>query len=152
MMTVLAIYPATATEFKVVLGGIVASGVAAGFVGLRQYLGNNVNSEGWLTVSSAGGVELDHNYFAASFLLPIAVALAGTFYARNLAVRAFSGLATFFMMFSLLLAGSRGGFIAAVVVFLYFALRTRYRFQVLGVTIRARNQRFRADGLAALRA
>jgi hypothetical protein len=137
MMTVLAIYPATATEFKVVLGGIVASGVAAGFVGLRQYLGNNVNSEGWLTVSSAGGVELDHNYFAASFLLPIAVALAGTFYARNLAVRAFSGLATFFMMFSLLLAGSRGGFIAAVVVFLYFALRTRYRFQVLGVTIAA---------------
>ncbi len=137
MMTVLAMYPATRVEFKLVLAGIVASGVAAAVVGVAQYLHNNVNSEGWLTVTAGGGVELDHNYFASSFLLPIALALAGTFYARRIPVRVTCALATLFMMFGLLLAGSRGGFVAALVVFLYVALRSRYRWQVIGVSAAA---------------
>ncbi len=137
MMTVLAIYPATRTELKLVMAGIVVSGVGAAGVGILQYLHNNVNSEGWLTVQNAGGVELDHNYFASSFLLPIALALAGTFYARGRAIRVVCAAVTLFMMFGVLLAGSRGGFIASVVVFLYFAIRTRYRVQVVAVTAAA---------------
>lgn len=137
MMTVLAVYPATRTELKIVMAGVIFSGIAAACIGILQFLHNNVNSEGWLTVETAGGIELDHNYFASSFLLPIALALAGTFYARRLALRVLCAGLTLFMMFGLLLAGSRGGFIAAVVVFLYFAIRTRYRFQVIGVTAAA---------------
>jgi hypothetical protein len=137
MMTVLAIYPATRTEFKLVMAGVVVSGIGAAAIALYQYLHNNVNSEGWLTVQTAGGIELDHNYLASSFLLPMALALAGTFYSRRLAVRIPCGLAILFMMFGLLLAGSRGGFIAAVVVFLYFAIRTRYRLQVIAVSVAA---------------
>ncbi len=135
MMTVLAIYPATRTEFKLVMAGVVVSGLLAATIAIDQYVHNNVNSEGWLTVQTAGGVELDHNYLASSFLLPIALALAGTFYSRRLAVRVPCAAATLFMMFGLLLAGSRGGFIAAVVVFLYFAFRTRYRLQVIAVSV-----------------
>jgi hypothetical protein len=134
MMTVLAIYPATRTEFKLVMAGVVVSGIGAAAIAVDQYLHNNVNSEGWLTVQTAGGIELDHNYLAASFLLPMALALAGAFYSRRLSVQLPCGIALLFMMFGLLLAGSRGGFIAAVVVFLYFAIRTRYRVQVIAVS------------------
>ncbi len=137
MMTVLAVYPATRTEFKVVMAGVVVSGILAAAIAIDQYVHNNVNSEGWLTVQTAGGIELDHNYLASSFLLPIALSLAGTFYSRRLAVRLPCAAATLVMMFGLLLAGSRGGFVAAVVVFLYFAVRTRYRLQVILVSAAA---------------
>ena len=135
-MTVLAMYPATKTEFRVALGIVVACGVLAAGYAVQAYVTGNVSSD---TVASSrvqitlgNNIVLDYNYFAASFILPIAIATSFTFYGKRLVVRIVSAVADLILMSGLLLTGSRGAFLASVAIFIYFAIRSKYRLQVIG--------------------
>jgi O-antigen ligase len=132
-MTILAMYPATKTEFMVGLALVIGCGLLAAAYGIQQYLAGNVSGEQGSRLSlTAGGYEMDFNYFAASFILPMAVATCFTFYAKHTIAKIASGLATLVMMAGLLVTGSRGAFIAAVAIFLYFGFRSRFKLQVAG--------------------
>ncbi|MBD5635782.1 MAG: hypothetical protein IAI49_15045, partial [Candidatus Eremiobacteraeota bacterium] len=122
LMTVLAIYPATKSEFRVGLGLLVACGVLSAGYAVRLYLTGSVSSDSAsrLSITSDNGIMIDFNYYAASFILPIAVAMFFTFYGRRSIVRLGSGASALLMMIGLLLTGSRGAFVAAVAIVVYF--------------------------------
>jgi O-antigen ligase len=80
---------------------------------------------------------LDYNYYAASFILPIAIALWFTFYGRHVLPRLASGACALFMLVGLLLTGSRGAFIASVAIVVYFAIRSRFRAQIFAFVLLA---------------
>jgi O-antigen ligase len=133
-MTVLAAYPATRAEFKLALGIVVVCGALSGCYAIHQYLTGNVTNESAYRVElTAGkGVLLDYNYYGGSFVLPIALALYFAFYGRAAWSRYASGGSALLMLVGLLLTGSRGAFIAAVAILLYFALRSRHKVKVFG--------------------
>ena len=134
LMTVLALYPATKSEFKIGLGLIVPCGVLSAGYAIRQYLTGNVSSDlgSRVQLSATNGVVLDYNYYAASFILPIAISLYFTFYAKSRIARLGSAASALVMLVGLLLTGSRGAFVAAVAIVVYFAIRSNFRKQVFG--------------------
>jgi O-antigen ligase len=131
MLTVLALYPATALEFKAVLVMLIVAGVGAALYGVHLYLGGSVSVyEDRLVLQTSSGIMLDPNYFATSFILPIAVAFAGAFYVRNWLLRILCAAASLIMMCGILVSGSRGAFVAIGVMFAYFVIRSKNRLQV----------------------
>jgi O-antigen ligase len=133
-MTVLALYPASKTEFRIALGSFVLSGILSATYALRLYETGDVSKEAAsrVVLASGNGIVLDFNYFGASFIVPIAVALFFAFYGKKTAVRLASAASALLMLGGILVTGSRGAFVAAVLTVAYFAFRSRYRAQVLG--------------------
>jgi O-antigen ligase len=135
-MTILAMYPATKTEFTIGLVFVIGCGLLAAAYAIEQYLTGNVSADQGSRVDlSSGGYAIDFNYFAASFILPIAIATCFTFYAKHTLGKLASGAATMILMAGLLVTGSRGGFIAACAIFLYFALRSKFKLQIAGFLV-----------------
>ena len=132
MMTIVAMYPATKTEIRGLVATIVASGVAAALYSVHLYQSGAVNSENRISLSTDSGLTIDPNYFATSFVLPIAFAMGGAFYARAPLVRIACAGAALLATAGSLVSGSRGGFIAILIVFAYFVFRSRHRFVALG--------------------
>jgi O-antigen ligase len=138
MLTILALYPATEFEFKGVLVILVLSGICAALYGVHLYQAGSVSMyEDRLVLATSSGVALDPNYFATSFILPIAVAFAGTFYTRNIFLRLLCAASSLVMMCGVLVSGSRGAFVAIGVMFVYFVIRSKNRLQVGGVVAAA---------------
>ncbi len=138
MMTILALYPATEFEFKGVLVISVLSGLTAALYGIHLFLSGSVNMfENRLVLATSSGAVLDPNYFATSFVLPIAIAFAGTFYVRNFFLRLLCAASSLIMMCGILVSGSRGAFVAIGVMFVYFVIRSKNRLQVGGVVAAA---------------
>ena len=137
LMTVIAMYPASKTEFRVALGLLVAAGAASGAYAVYLHLTGNVSSDSGarVNITAGHGITLDFNYYAASFILPIAIAMFFTFYGRRGDVRLASAASALLMLVGLLLTGSRGAFVAAIAIVVYFAFRSRYRAQVLGFMV-----------------
>ena len=131
-MTILAMYPATKTEFMIALWFVILCGVLAAGYAIQQYLTGQVSGGDSTRVDIAfgGKYAIDFNYFAASFILPIAVATCFTFYAKHPLAKVTSGVATLVLMAGLLVTGSRGAFIAAIAIFIYFGIRSKFRLQV----------------------
>ena len=130
-MTILAMYPATRGEFMIALWILIGCGLVAALFALEQYATGNTSSHGTrVDITLGGKYAIDFNYFAASFILPIAIAMCFTFFSDRLVARIASGGATLVLMAGLLVTGSRGAFIAAVAIFVYFGIRSKYRVQV----------------------
>jgi O-antigen ligase len=129
-MTILAIYPATKSEFTIGLCFVIGCGVLAAAYAIQQYQLGNVGSDSRVVLSLGTAYAIDSNYFGASFILPIAISTCFLFYAKPLIGRLASGVATLIMLSGLLVTGSRGAFLAAVAIFIYFAIRSKYRAQV----------------------
>lgn len=126
--TLLVLYPVRRREFEGALACIVASGVGSGIYALHLYRsGSFTASEHRLVLAASNGVAIDFNYFATSFVMPIAIAFAGAFSLRSIWLRLLCGAAILTMMFGVLVSGSRGGFVAVSIVFLYFIVRSRHR-------------------------
>jgi O-antigen ligase len=132
LMTILALYPATKTEFRIALGLIVIAGFLSGCYATHLYLSGAVTSDSGarVEISSANGAVLDFNYYAASFILPLAVALFFTLYAKRGFVRLASGASALVMLAGILLTGSRGALVAALAAVAYFVFRSKYRAQL----------------------
>jgi len=138
MLTILAVYPATEFELRGVLVLLVLSGLGAALYGVHLYLGHSVGVfEDRLVLQTSSGLMLDPNYFATSFILPIAVAFAGAFYTRGWWLRTLCVAASLCMMCGILVSGSRGAFVAIGVMFAYFVVRSKNRLQVAAIVAAA---------------
>ncbi len=136
VMTALAVYPATFREFQIAMAGIALSGVAAAAFVLQQYHSgavSHVEAVARLALTTSTNVMLDPNYFASSFVLPVALALCGWSVAKNPFVRLGCIVAVLGMFTACLATGSRGGFLSIAAVIIYFAVRSRHRLQALSV-------------------
>ncbi|HEV3157948.1 MAG TPA: O-antigen ligase family protein [Candidatus Baltobacteraceae bacterium] len=131
MMTVLAVYRPRQREFFGLLAIIVISGVlAAGYTFFEAAHGQTF-SENRLSIVAGNGVADDPNFLATSYLLPITLSLAAVLYGRSWFVRVLGGLALPTMAMGLFLTGSRGGVLALLMTFVWFAWRSRYRLQLI---------------------
>ncbi len=128
MMTVLAFYPIKAIELRW-LGGMI---VASGFFAAIYAISHGSTLGGRLTIGG-DGLRVDPNAFATSFVLPIALTLAVALSTRSTwtKVLCFAGAA--FMMTPILWTASRGGIVAIILLFVYFALRSPHRVQILTI-------------------
>ena len=132
MMTMLAIYPARPVEFRFLLALTILSAVGVAVYSLLQYHPGSSTDESRLALHGLTSVNvLDPNYLGGAFLLPIAFALGGLFYARRFVVRALSAASIPPMIVAVLVTGSRSAFVGAVTIFGYFVIRSKYRVQAL---------------------
>ncbi len=138
MLTVLMLYPVTQADLKAVMALVVGSGIFAAIYGIVGFYSGRVLAGTYsrLTLRTDSGLAVDPNGFAASFLLPIALAMAALSASRNVAVRILAGASIILMIVGILLTSSRGGLLAAMLILVYFAIRTRQRILtlILGVS------------------
>jgi hypothetical protein len=128
MMTVLAFYPIKEIEFKW-LGFMI---IASGFLAAAYALHNGDTLGGRLTIGT-GELKVDPNAFATSFVLPIALTLALALSTRETRTKILCFGAAAFMMLPILMTASRGGVVAIILLFVYFALRSPHRIQILTI-------------------
>ncbi len=127
IMTILSLYTPGRLEFNGAIGCIIASGVGAALYGLKLYESGSFSDSHRLVLSTTGGVTIDPNFFASSFIIPMGFALSGAFSLKNPLLRILCAISAPAMIGGILISGSRGGFIAAGVVFGYFIVRSRHR-------------------------
>jgi len=134
--TVLAIYPARPRELAGAFACCVASGVGAALYAAHLYQSGSVTvAEHRLVLAASNGVAIDPNYFATFFVIPMAVAFAGAFNLKSMLARIGCYCSIFIMMTGILVSGSRGGFVAIGIVFLYFIIRSKHRIMATSVAV-----------------
>jgi O-antigen ligase len=141
--TIFAFYIVTASvrptpvELKIILTTVVLGGLAAAAYGTDLMIHNPALAAAAdthrLVLRNADSTDIDPNHFANSMLSPAALVAMWGLRSRNvlLKVAAFLGVAA--LTIAIVESGSREALIALGLVFLYLAVRSRYRLQVLVV-------------------
>jgi O-antigen ligase len=132
MMTVLAFYPVKEIEFRWLCVLSVVSGL---FAALYTFSQHSMMSGDRLTLTASGGLYLDPNYFATSFVLPIALSLSVALSSRDLRLKLLCWACAIFMMIPILMTASRGGVVAMGLLFVYFAARSPRRLQIVAIAV-----------------
>jgi hypothetical protein len=134
VLSLIAIYPVQRRELKWLLGITITAGMLAGAYAVLKFqqTGGDL-AEGRVSFTS-GGLSVDPNFFATSFLLPLALALGVAIATRRPLLRLACWGCVAVMMIGVLLSGSRGGFIAVGIVFVYFAIRSKSRIQIAAIS------------------
>jgi hypothetical protein len=128
LMSILAVYPLTKRDFNAVVALMIGGGVVSVLYAIGPSgLGGGTTR---ISIASSGGNVVDQNFFATSFMLPVAFAFAAAISGKRLWLRAVYFAAAAAMMLGVLVSGSRGGFIALVLMMVYFAVRSRSLVQV----------------------
>ncbi len=127
IMAILSFYSPGRLEFNGALTCIIASGVGAAAYGIKLYESGSFSASHRLVLGTEGGVAIDPNYFASSFIIPLGFAMSAAFSLRNPWLRVLGALSALAMIGGVLISGSRGGFIAAAIVFGYFIVRSRHK-------------------------
>ena len=129
MMTVLALYPVRETEFRWLGILTVASGLLAGVYAFTHH---TAMGSGRISLN-VGNLVIDPNQFATSFVLPIAICLAVALSSKDLRLKILCAGAVIFMMAPILMTASRGGVVSILLLFGFFAIRSKHRVQILVV-------------------
>ena len=129
MMTVLALYPIREIEYRWLVILMVASGLGAGIYAFAHH---SAMFNGRVSLN-VGNLVIDPNQFATSFVLPIAICLATALFSKDVRLKIFCAAAVLFMMVPILMTASRGGIVAILLLFGYFALRSKHRVQILAM-------------------
>jgi O-antigen ligase len=126
LFTVIAVYPASRRELYWLLAIVVMVGAGSALYGLYDHISvAHLASDNRVSFETQSGIFVDPNHYAANFLLPIAIAVAGLLFARSIGSRILFGAASATMAFGVLLSGSRGALISLAAVLLYLAIRTK---------------------------
>jgi O-antigen ligase len=134
LFAVTAVAPISSGELRVVLAMIVLGGAAAAAYGGKLFLGGAQTYGNRLFLESgSAGEYLDPNHFAAALLLPLALALVGTFKAPKLVGKLMSFAALAALLVGVYASGSRGALVAAAAIALFVAWRTGYWLQLIGI-------------------
>ncbi len=124
LFTVLAMYPARPGEARMVLGMVVVSYTISGAYALYQYL-SGAAYHGRVSLVTGEGLVADPNHYAANFLLPIGITLAGVLTVRRPFARIALAGVLLLLVTAVLLTGSREGLVAVGVMFAYLGVRLR---------------------------
>ena len=134
LFAVVALYPATTRDFTIVLAATMAGALAVAVYGDYSYLHMDP-SDSRLAVGESIGHTLDPNYYAASLLMPMSVALVMFIRSRSLLAKLAWGLAGATLCSGFVLSGSRGGIIAFAVMLIFLAWRLPYRMQLATIVL-----------------
>jgi O-antigen ligase len=138
--------PADVRMLRVVSATVIIGGTLAGIYGAYLFRhGTDISNEGRLMIQ-VGTQNIDPNHFAAALILPSALVLLGLTESRSLGSRIAFLFCGAFIAMGLMLAASRGGIVAAIVMYLYLLVRLRRRFVLGGIGVVAV-----AVGLAAFK-
>ncbi len=121
----------------IVITAIIVGGVLAGVYGAYLFHnGQGVSADGRLFINT-GTQRIDPNHFAASLLVPFALALTAFLEARGFAFRTFAITALVLIAGGLLVSGSRGGIVSSLVVMAYLFAHSGRRKQLIliGITV-----------------
>ena len=136
LFSVIAIYPATRRELNWLLAIVVAVGVGSAMYGLWDHVDvAHAVTDNRVSFETQSGIFVDPNHYAANFLLPIAVAIAGLLFSRSALSRIAFGAGTAVMALGVLLSGSRGALISLTVVLLYLGVRTKRIRETIAVVV-----------------
>lgn len=139
LYVVAAFTPVEPKALALILWATVASGVLAGAYGIYLFHNGVDVSHGrlFITAVNANGTQsrIDPNHFAASLLLPAAIALVAVSNARGLLLRcaAFSSLIV--MGAGIAFAGSRGALLALVAMVVYLLIRSPKRWGIAAAAL-----------------
>jgi O-antigen ligase len=132
------VVPPTPRDLKVVFAAVVVGGLIAGVFGIHelshlsaaQVAINQVSDRIPLLV---GNQKLDINEFADSLLPSMAILIVTMARAKNLLFKlgCLGGMAV--LLYAMSLAASREAFVAVGVMFVYFAIVMRERWQLIGI-------------------
>ena len=123
LLTVLAVYPLSRNDLKTIATVMVLAGVVA--VGYAFESGGGMSTVTRMSLTSTTGNVVDQNYFATSFILPIAFAFTTATSSRRILMRLACWSAVAVMTVGVLVSGSRSGFVAVGLMFAFFAWRGR---------------------------
>jgi O-antigen ligase len=139
LYAVLAFAPTGTKTLKIVVQTVILSGaIAAAYGAYVFYHGADlVAGRLFLATSSGNGTRtyIDPNHFAASLLLPIALALVTVVESRRVAAQLFATACLVVMGAGIASAGSRGSVVAIAVMIAYLLIRSRKRLLLGSVGI-----------------
>ena len=135
LYTVAACYPISPRDYVMARRAIVVAGLFTALYGLYAYAAGQRLGTARLALVS-GDFQIDPNHYAAFFALPIGLLAARLYCTRDVRERLLLGAFLIPMFLNVLLTGSRGGLVAAVVILVYLGFRAR-RYGMLGITIAA---------------
>jgi O-Antigen ligase len=133
LFSVIALYPATLADMKLILGGTLAGAIAAAGYGAYLFWQGQSVAGPRLYIGWNSAHAIDPNEFGAMLLVPIAVTLMMSLRSRIGVGKLFwvSCLAILFLGFTA--SGSRGGSLAIGAMCLYILWRSPYKHQLMGV-------------------
>ena len=137
LLAVLTISPVTKAELIGICTAVVVAG--AGSSAYQIYLfhtGQSVMHDSRVEFA-VGEYHIDPNEYAASLVLPLAVALYALFEGRSKYVKAGALLASVLILGGLAAAASRGGILSALLMVGYFAARSRHMLKFVIVVCSA---------------
>ena len=132
---VLTMVPVSLTQFRILLGLVVAGGLCAAVYGIHAFYGDpTIQQQSPQTVRlvvEVGQSHIDPNHFADALLLPIAIVTMLGLRSRRIVAKlaCLAGLAT--LVAAILFSGSREGLSAVLLIAVYYLWRSRYRLQLL---------------------
>ncbi len=116
----------------IIIGGIIASAYGA----YLFHAGQGLTSEDRLVIRAGDeGRKIDPNHFAASLLVPLALAVTAFVEAKRLSLRVFSVAAIALIGIGILVSGSRGGVVSSAVVLGVLIWRSRKRMMIIGLAL-----------------
>ena len=135
LYALLAFMPMDRKSLGIIIAAIIVGAVVAGAYGFYLFHnGQNVSEEGRVLIRTAGA-KIDPNHFAASMLVPLALAVTAFVEARRPSLRVFSLLAIATIGVGILVSGSRGGIVSAGVILAILIWRSRKRMLLVGLTL-----------------
>jgi O-antigen ligase len=141
LYAVLSFAPVEASTLRIVVQATILSGtIAAAYGAYLFHRGIDVSASagrlflGTTPVADTGS-HIDPNHFAASLLLPIALALVAVIESRRAFVRIVAALCLLALGAGIAVASSRGAFVAIVAMLIYLLIRSRKRLLIAGVAI-----------------
>ena len=138
LFAIASLVPAKLRDVQLVFAAVVCGGLAAAAFGIHelahptaaQQLLNEVSDRVPLLV---GNQRLDINQFADSLLLPLALVTVGAVRARNVGLKLCGVAAIGVLLYAISLAASREAFVAVALMFAYFMIALRERWQIGGL-------------------
>lgn len=138
LFALVSVVPPSTRDLQVVFGAVVVGGLVAGLFGIHELSHMSAAQQAINQVSDripllVGNQKLDINEFADSLLPAMAILIVTMARAKNLLfkVACLGGMGV--ILYAMSLAASREAFVAVGVMFAYFAVVLRERWQLIGI-------------------
>ena len=128
---VIAAYPASAGEVRLLVLATLAGALASAAYGGYLFQSGTDIFGARLKIGGDTAHYIDPNEYAATFLLPLAIALVGFLGARRIRARIGWGLVSAVLLYGFAISGSRGVFAAFAVMLAFLAMQPKFRVQLL---------------------
>jgi hypothetical protein len=134
LYVVIAFYPATESEVRLVVSATIAGALAcAAYGGFLFWQGQHVYETRVSIGDASASSWIDPNEYAAALLTPIAIVLMTAFGTRGLFKKTGWIAALLVLVYGFIASGSRGGMFALGAMLIFLILRSRFRVQLLAI-------------------